>query len=1332
MTDAARRVAVRKLQADADHRKSVALMKFLSGVARKEGVAKHVYVVGGAVRNYLLGVPIKDIDVVVDSVELGRGRDSEWFAKQVADAIPVPSSLVTNQYGVAILTVKGPWELEGLDLQGEVIEIANARKESYEGAGGKGKGYKPTDVAPATIKEDVFRREFTFNTLLWRLLDLVDGPDKAEVIDLTGLGRSHLEEKLISTPVDPDKTFSDDPTRQLRILKFLLRYGLKISPDVVASVKRNAPKLKQMPWEAVANILVKDILDSPRASEGLRVMRSLGMLDVLAEMVAETPSFAAYLNRQLASGNRPVALLLELADVGLSDKAMEFLTPAQKSSFKAVAASLDPEEARKLLDALKRPPADNAAIIQEFALEGRDRGMLVTVARDVLIEDPSTLKNPVELNDRIRDRLRAWLPARVASRFLVAENVTEIDPSLVTGLRAWVKQTFAPKSHYESVSDLIDHVRTLHDKDLNRFWEYLFYNKGLLPRGAGFDSVIEKMRVKVGKELKVARDVLGFLLERMQDVFDMMTPGTTRYELDQGRGNASALSFYQEIDPNDPFGAALRGFVGEAKEKIEAVEALLSGKVLRAISAFLNKYADDQPFESDEILLEYDIGRVKLVYDGEPNRHLINRPESANPRRLSDYIPYFMKAKALLDRRGFSDLWYGPMFVGCPKCGGENPLGKKFGVGAHYMTGRDEITVFLEPQRYLVDLLIHELGHRYYFKFMDQGDRARFDSFYKEVAAVSEYGGTTTEEDFAEVFSHFVLGRDMTRDQIERFKAFLAKKDRGRFAGFATASRYLAAAGKYDDIDFKPPASVADAAKKGLDYREKASPSNKGGLTPAEAGEQGIGSGVQRAVNLKNRDNATPETISKMVGFFARSEKNKGVSPENRGEPWNDKGHVAWLLWGGDPGKSWAEKVKAQMDKADEQSKTASLRVAARFMKAVGWQKRRELELEQLLEIRQERNQKIRNQMLDEQEERLQRDWNALTDKEKVEAVAEINRHKDKVKEWREIDAKWHDWYNDESGKRDKAVKNFLKQLASEMSREGWEPNGEPKINSVNRWDVTYTYSKPAKGAPKSILGDPLYYVGYVRATWTRNIDEIDNPKPAVEIEARGDVRIKYKNGFSFGNPEEIFLKDKHLKVQNVSSVEELKETVDKLVDEGQALVLGALRVEETGIPLPPKDPAPLKNQKPIPHPPKTWDWQKKLEKRLEGGAEPKPSAPSPGTSTPVGEQGEILDKVRRLGEAAAAANNQWMSDFSKSIAAQLAAGRALSEKQQAVLERGFKQFRVAAGNVAAGNVADLEDACWEGYEAVGMKEKGGKLVPNCVPVKTASPARVAARFLSR
>lgn len=140
---------------------------------------------------------------------------------------------------------------------------------------------------------------------------------------------------------------------------------------------------------------------------------------------------------------------------------------------------------------------------------------------------------------------------------------------------------------------------------------------------------------------------------------------------------------------------------------------------------------------------------------------------------------------------------------------------------------------------------------------------------------------------------------------------------------------------KYKDIDFKPPQEVADEAAKGLEYRRKASPSNRSGLTPAEAGKQNISSGVQRAVNLKNRDNLSPKTIRQMVAFFARHEKNKGVAPEHRDEPWNDKGHVAWLLWGGDSGKKWAKKIVALMDAAD--TRTASRRalherVAERFL----------------------------------------------------------------------------------------------------------------------------------------------------------------------------------------------------------------------------------------------------------------------------------------------------------------------------------------------------------------------------------------------------------------
>lgn len=394
-----------------EHERSVALMRFLSGVARKLGVAEHVYVVGGAVRNFLIGQPIKDIDVVIDSVALGgmEGfKDSAWFAQWVARDIPTETSLVTNQYGVAILTIKGDWilangptQLGGVNMKGEVIEIANARKESYSGVGGKGKGYKPDDVQPATIEEDVFRREFTFNTLLWRLLDLADGPDKAEVIDITGLGRAHLEERLMHTPLDPDRTFSDDPTRMLRAIKFFIKYGLKLSPEVRASIERNAPKLADMPWEAVATILVRDVLDTPKAREALVVMGKLGLVDALADMIRTVKPFAAFMAGQMTA-DKDVQLLLDLADLGLGNRAVSFLDAAQQARLREITVAMPREEATAFLAALRSPPVDNLAIIEALGLEPRDRGVLAPTARRMMLDDPGLAGRPDVLTEKVR------------------------------------------------------------------------------------------------------------------------------------------------------------------------------------------------------------------------------------------------------------------------------------------------------------------------------------------------------------------------------------------------------------------------------------------------------------------------------------------------------------------------------------------------------------------------------------------------------------------------------------------------------------------------------------------------------------------------------------------------------------------------------------------------------------------------------------------------------------------------------------------------------------------------------------------------------------------
>jgi len=394
------------------HDRQIALMKFLSRFARNLGVGRETYVVGGAVRSFAMGMPIKDLDIVIDSIALG-GKDSDWFAKQLASAIPAKTNIVTNQYGVSILSVKGTWVLDGIDLDGEVIEIANARKESY-GTGSK--GYKPTEVEPSTIQDDISRRDFSFNTLLWRLQDLVHGPEYAEIVDLTGVGKAHLEQRLLNTPLDPDKTFQDDATRILRVVKFYLRFHLKIAPEVESSIRRNAGALRKVPWEAVAKILVGDILNSPQAMKGMRVMRDLGILDVLVEMIRDTPPFAAYLTRQLASGNHSVELLLELADLGIAGRVISFLSGAQRATFKSLTQGMGHEEARQFLEALSNPKLESTPLIEEFNLQGRDRGIIVPYAREEMLIDPSLALDPAGLTDAVRRKLQ--VTRRVATRFM--------------------------------------------------------------------------------------------------------------------------------------------------------------------------------------------------------------------------------------------------------------------------------------------------------------------------------------------------------------------------------------------------------------------------------------------------------------------------------------------------------------------------------------------------------------------------------------------------------------------------------------------------------------------------------------------------------------------------------------------------------------------------------------------------------------------------------------------------------------------------------------------------------------------------------------------------
>lgn len=116
---------------------------------------------------------------------------------------------------------------------------------------------------------------------------------------------------------------------------------------------------------------------------------------------------------------------------------------------------------------------------------------------------------------------------------------------------------------------------------------------------------------------------------------------------------------------------------------------------------------------------------------------------------------------------------------------------------------------------------------------------------------------------------------------------------------------------KYKNINFVPPKKIAEIAAKGLELRKRY---GKGGLSAKEASELGIGSGVVRATSLKNQQKLSPETINRMVSFFARHE---GYQPKKPDPNKPTAAEISWMLWGGDEGREWANKIKDQMEKAD-------------------------------------------------------------------------------------------------------------------------------------------------------------------------------------------------------------------------------------------------------------------------------------------------------------------------------------------------------------------------------------------------------------------------------
>ncbi|MCX6321465.1 MAG: HD domain-containing protein [Bacteroidia bacterium] len=224
----------------------------LSGVVTSENVK--AYVIGGWVRDCILkrDHPDKDIDIVIigSGIEIARKA-----ARKINPGIKVS---VFKNFGTAM------FKNEEYN-----IEFVGARKESYD------RGSRKPVVEDGTLEDDQKRRDFTINALAISINKETFG----EFLDPFG-GIDDLKKKIIRTPLDPDKTFSDDPLRMMRAIRFANQLNFKIEENTFNSINKNAERIRIVSPERIATELNKIIM-CERPSKGFILLEKAGLLKII-------------------------------------------------------------------------------------------------------------------------------------------------------------------------------------------------------------------------------------------------------------------------------------------------------------------------------------------------------------------------------------------------------------------------------------------------------------------------------------------------------------------------------------------------------------------------------------------------------------------------------------------------------------------------------------------------------------------------------------------------------------------------------------------------------------------------------------------------------------------------------------------------------------------------------------------------------------------------------------------------------------------------------------------------------------------------------------------
>jgi len=382
-----------------------------------------IYLVGGYIRDKILRKKSNDIDFVME-------EDALKIAEEFAKKYRFPQPVFYGRFGTAMI------EINGIKL-----EFATARKESYP------EDSRKPFVERATIYQDLERRDFTINAIAKNLIT-------EEIIDPFE-GINDIKRKIIRTPVDPDRTFFDDPLRILRGIRFATKLKFEIEEKTLEGMKKNRERIKIVSWERIADEIMK-ILEASKPSHGFYLMDKIGILEIILPEISalkekrtdhpckelfdhtlktldnisrHTKNVYIRLSALLHDIGKPYTLNVENGKVSFHRH--EFV--GEKMSYNICRRLKINEENTKFIGKLiryhlrphllaKENPTDNA--LRRFIREiGKDMKALFTLAKaDLTSRNPLKVKRALEKLENLEKRIKEINRKDKLSTFKLAIN----------------------------------------------------------------------------------------------------------------------------------------------------------------------------------------------------------------------------------------------------------------------------------------------------------------------------------------------------------------------------------------------------------------------------------------------------------------------------------------------------------------------------------------------------------------------------------------------------------------------------------------------------------------------------------------------------------------------------------------------------------------------------------------------------------------------------------------------------------------------------------------------------------------------------------------------